>query len=113
MDETESKTQLGVSQNTEALLCYVFGFVTGFIFLLLEKDNKFVRFHAMQSLVTFLGLFVASVLCHFVPVFGWIVGLILVPLQVVLWVLLMFKAYSGERYMLPIAGEIAQKQLSV
>ncbi len=112
MGENEGKTQLGVAQNVEALLCYVFGFITGFIFLLVEKENKFVRFHAMQSLVTFLGLFIISMLSHFIPVFGWLIGLLTVPLQVVLWVLLIYKAYRGERYKLPIAGDIAEKQLS-
>ncbi len=107
----ESPTVLGVPQNTEALLCYLFGFVSGFIFLIVEKENKFVRFHAMQSLVTFLGLFVLSIICHFVPVFGTIIGLALVPLQVILWAVMMFKSYSGELYKLPVFGDFAVSQL--
>lgn len=56
--ENKSKTALGIDENIEGLLCYVLGFLTGILFLVLEKDNKFVRFHAMQSIVTFLALFV-------------------------------------------------------
>jgi uncharacterized membrane protein len=107
----DQKTVLGIPQNTEALLCYAFGFLSGFVFLLLEKDNKFVRFHAMQSLVTFLGLLLASFAVHFVPVMGTLIGILLWPLQAILWVVLMYKAYAGERYKLPIAGDFAEKQL--
>ncbi len=55
---TNKKTKLGIEENIEALLCYAGAWITGIIFLLLEKENEFVRFHAMQSLLTFLGLFV-------------------------------------------------------
>jgi len=50
--ESKSKTALGIDENIEGLLCYVLGFITGILFLVLEKDNKFIRFHAMQSIVT-------------------------------------------------------------
>jgi uncharacterized membrane protein len=53
MSETKGKTSTGMEQNLEGLLCYVLGWLTGIIFLLLEKDNKFVRFHAIQSILVF------------------------------------------------------------
>lgn len=50
------KTSVGLSANTAACLCYLLGWLSGIVFLLLEKENTFVRFHAMQSLVTALAL---------------------------------------------------------
>ena len=62
MTDENKNTALGMTENLEALLCYALGWVTGLTFLLLEQKNTFVRFHAMQSLVTFLGLFIISAL---------------------------------------------------
>lgn len=109
--ETKSKTALGIDENIEGLLCYVLGFLTGILFLVLEKDNKFVRFHAMQSIVTFLALFVISTVIGFIPILGWIVSGLIGLVALILWLLLMFKAFKGERYKLPIAGDFAEKQI--
>jgi uncharacterized membrane protein len=99
------KTASGLDQNVAALLCYLFTWVSGVIFLLIEKDNKFVRFHAMQSLITFLGLMVISM----VPFIGWAAGIIIAPLSFILWIVLMVKAFQGEKYKLPIVGDLAEK----
>ena len=110
-DENKS-TVLGVTENLEALFCYALGWVTGLIFLLLEQKNAFVRFHAMQSLVTFLGLFVITLVVGFIPVLGLLANLLLWPLSVVLWIVLMVKAYKGERYKLPVVGDFVEQQLA-
>jgi uncharacterized membrane protein len=68
MSETKGKTSTGMEQNLEGLLCYVLGWVTGIIFLLLEKENKFVRFHAIQSIVVFGAYTVISIILGFIPV---------------------------------------------
>ncbi len=121
-----NKTALGIGENIEGLLCYSLGFITGIAFLVLEKENKFVRFHAMQSLATFLTLFVISVVLPviamvigMIPLIGWIIsiligllGLILWLLILILWLLLMYKAFKGERFKLPIVGDFAEKQIS-
>jgi uncharacterized membrane protein len=112
MVDENKNTVLGVSENIEALLCYAVGWVTGLIFLLLEQKNAFVRFHALQSLVTFLALFIGSAVIGLIPVLGILVGLVLWPLGVVLWIVLMFKAYKGERYKLPMVGDFVEQQLS-
>ena len=111
MADENKNTVLGVTENLEGLFCYVLGWVTGLIFLLLEQKNAFVRFHALQSLVTFLALFILSVVIGFIPVLGILVGLVLWPLGVVLWIVLMVKAYKGERYKLPVIGDFVEKQL--
>lgn len=113
METAESKTSLGMPQNIEALLCYVFGFISGAVFLALEKENKFVRFHAMQSLCTFLPLFLLPMgISMTMPTMGFFVSLIVGPLNLILWLLLMFKAFQGQMFKLPVVGDIAEKQLN-
>ena len=110
---SNSKTALGIDENIEGLLCYVLGFITGILFLVLEKDNKFVRFHAMQSIATFLIIFVISMVIGFIPVIGWVLSPLIGLVALILWLLLMFKAYKGEKYKLPIAGDFAEKQVGI
>ncbi|WP_347548708.1 DUF4870 domain-containing protein [Pseudalkalibacillus hwajinpoensis] len=112
VEQTPRKTSSGMDENVAGLLTYVLGFITGLIFLLIEKENKFVRFHAMQSIVVFGALFVASLVLNVIPVIGTIVSvLILPPLSLVVWIVLMVKAYQGKMYKLPVAGEFSLKQL--
>ncbi|MFC1916929.1 DUF4870 domain-containing protein [Chloroflexota bacterium] len=111
MSESKDKTSMGLEPNLAGLLCYVVGWVTGLIFFILEKDNQFVRFHAMQSIVVFGVLTVISIILSFIPVIGWILGWLLGVLGFILWIILMLKAYKGERYKLPWAGNFAEKQL--
>ena len=112
MAEENKDTVLGVTENLEGLLCYALGWVTGLVFLLLEQKNAFVRFHALQSLVTFLGLFIITLVIGFVPVLGVLVNLLLWLLSIALWIVLMVKAYKGERYKLPVVGDFVEQQLS-
>ena len=103
------KTSMGMQANIAALLSYLVGFVTGIVFYLLEKENKFVRFHAMQSIVVFGFLFVLNFILHLIPIIGWILLPFVGILTIILWIVLMVKAYRGEYFKLPIAGEIAEK----
>ena len=112
MSEPKVKTSMGMEQNLEGLLCYVLGWVTGIIFFIMEKDNKFIRFHAMQSIIVFGAIFVVdiilSILRVFIP-FIWILTLLLGIITFILWIVLMMKAYQGQMYKLPVAGDIADK----
>ena len=103
------ETSIGMQPNLAGLLCYFFGFITGLVFYFVEKKNKFVRFHAMQSIVVFGSFFVANLVLLVLPVIGVVIGGLLSLLSLVLWVLLMIKAYQGEFFKLPIAGDIAEK----
>jgi uncharacterized membrane protein len=107
-----NKTILGISENIEGLLCYVLGFITGIAFLVLEKENKFVRFHAMQSLATFLPLWVILIVVGVIPFIGPIISILITPLGLILWILLMYKAFKGERFKLPVVGDFAEQQIS-
>ena len=104
-----AKTSLDLDENVEGLLCYIAGWITGIVFLVLEKENKFVRFHALQSLLTFLPLSVLAWLLGWIPFLGWVLGVLVWILTAILWLILMFKAYRGEKYKLPLVGDIAEK----
>jgi len=103
------KASTGLEPNVAGLLCYLLGWVSGLVFFILEKDNKFVRFHAMQSIVTF-GALTAVFALMFVPIVGWIFSWLTIVIAFILWIILMIKAYGGKKYKLPVAGEIAEKR---
>jgi uncharacterized membrane protein len=113
--------QSGLSENTAALLSYVLGWLTGLIFFIIDR-RPYVRYHAAQSIVTFGGLHILRAIIAIAFGIGWwwgrgvgfrfggglflLWGLSL--LSLVLWIFCMIKAYQGERFKLPIAGDIAE-----
>jgi uncharacterized membrane protein len=113
MSTEKPKTGTGLDQNVAGLLCYVLWWVTGIVFLILEKDNKTIKFHAWQSIFTFAAITVVQIILAFIPFVGWILGIIVWLLSVILWILLMVKAYQGQMWKVPIAGNIAAKQAGV
>lgn len=110
-----------LGENVVGALAYSLGFLTGGIFYLLAKQNSYVRFHSVQSIVVFGGLVVlvtginiliavfglVPVLGSVFVVLGGIVVRILGLAGFVLWIVLIVKAYQGERYELPVAGSLA------
>jgi len=111
--------QSGLSENVAGLLCYVFGWVTGLIFFLIDKRPN-VRFHATQSIVLFGGLHIVYFILGMVfgigmigfgsfsgLGFGWALFSLLDLVAFILWILLMVKAYQGERFRVPIAADLA------
>ena len=110
MSDAEKSTT-GLDPNVAAALSYLVGWISGVVFLILERDSRFVRFHAMQSTIVFLALSVISILLQSIPILGMLVWVFLViPLSAVLWLVLLFKAYQGERFKLPVAGEMAEQR---
>jgi uncharacterized membrane protein len=108
MAQHTEKTSTGFDANVAAALSYLVGFVTGIIFLVVEKDNRFVRFHALQSTLLFAGMVALNILLQIVPFLGQLLFIfIIVPLSAVLWLLLMYKAYQGEEFKLPLVGQMA------
>jgi len=105
------KSSIGLDANVAAALTYGIGWVTGVAFLLLERENTFVRFHAFQSTITFGALCILWMVCLSLGPLGFLIAVVvlLVP-SFVLWLLMMFKAYKGERFKLPIAGDMAEQQ---
>ena len=111
-----ASSQSGLSENVAGLLCYLLGWVTGLIFFLIDK-RPFVRFHAAQSIVVFGGLTVIRIVLSMLFISGGLAGfsagvgiLWLVSLVgLVLWILLMVKAYQGEKYRVPLAADLADQ----
>ena len=110
--ENTQKTSTGLDANVAAALTYAVGWVTGLAFLVMEKDNRFVRFHAMQSTIVFATLSLGFILLQSIPLLGMLLSVfIVIPVSALLWLLMMFKAYQGERFKLPIAGEMAEQRI--
>jgi len=103
-----TKTSSGLEENVAGLLCYILGWVSGLIFLLLETENKFVRFHAVQSIIVFGILNIFAIAFLWIPFIGGIVG----GLAIALLIVLMVKAYQGTMYKLPVVGDLAEKWTS-
>jgi uncharacterized membrane protein len=103
MNPGKAKSSTGLDENVAAFLSYILGFVTGFVFYWEEKQSEFVRFHALQSIITFILVGIILLAIGWIPVLGTLVKI----LAAMLWVLLMVRAYSGQRYQVPFIGAIA------
>lgn len=115
-----TSTTTGIEPNVSAALSYILGLITGIIFFALEKENKFVRFHAAQSIVVSAILIIVSTaisllggVLAILPILGSLmVFLLTTGLAIgtfVLWLMLMWRAYSGDTWELPIAGGLARR----
>ena len=102
--ETVAKTGSKDNDNIMAAVAYLLGFVTGIIIYLIEKDkpdkSRYVMFHAVQAII----LGVVWFIIMFVPIIGQLVFFIT-------WIFMMYKAYSGEEYHLPVIGDYAEKYI--
>jgi uncharacterized membrane protein len=106
------KSSTGLDANIAGLLCYFGGFITGIVFLLLERQSAFVRFHALQSTFAFIALFALQVVALLIPGLGRPLAWLLRVAGLVVWILMMVKAFRGERYKLPVVGDMAERQLA-
>lgn len=113
-----------MTNNVAGMLCYLFGWITGVIFLLLDpyKNDKFVRFHAFQSIffnvaiiVIWIGSFILSAILGVIT--KGLAFVIMGPLMMLIWlgvlvlvIFLMIKAYNNQKFKLPFIGDLAEKQ---
>jgi len=105
-------TSVGLNENVEGALTYLLGFITGIVFLIIEKESQFVRFHAMQSTITFAGFWIVSmVLGYALFFFGWMLAGLVNILAFITWIVCLYKAYKGEWFKLPVVGDIAEQQI--
>lgn len=110
-------TSMGMQANVAAGLSYVLGWVTGLVFFLVEKQNRFVRFHAMQSILFFGGLTILSIVLNIV----WATGIpfisfvalcingLLGLVAFVGWIVLLINGFQGKYFKLPIVGDYAER----
>ena len=108
----EAESSTGLSANVAGLLCYVGVWVTGIVFIVLEKKSVFVKFHAWQSIMTFGVLTAAYLILFWIPFVGWILSILIGILMFVLWLILIIQAGSGKMWKVPWAGDWAEKQIS-
>lgn len=120
MPDLQTPSSTGLEPTLAGALSYVLGPVTGIAFLVMEKQSRFVRFHAMQSVLVGVALIVFNVVVNVVqavlvriPFIGWLFALGLAMViglaSLVLWLSLMYQAYVGKEWELPIVGEHARK----
>lgn len=110
--------QTDTNRNLVAALSYFLGFITGVVILLVEKDDKYIRFHAMQSTLIFGGLFVINLVVGMVFSNLSFLGLTVTTINtlislagLVFWIVSMVRAFKGEVFKWPIVGDIAEKQV--
>lgn len=119
-------TAVGMTDNLAGALCYLVGFITGILFLVLApyNQNRNVRFNAFQSIFLSIAWFVLWIVVamvmlffHLIPFLGLFIGLVLrFTLGLggfILWLYMMFKTYNGEKVILPIIGPMADRQAGV
>ena len=103
-----NETSIGMKENVVSGLCYLFGWFSGLIFLLIEQNNREVRFHAWQSILVFGSLSILGVIAGWLPILNGLLTPLVSIATVVLWIVLMIKAFQGQRLSLPIVGPIAE-----
>jgi uncharacterized membrane protein len=108
-------TTLGIGENIEGALCYIFDLFSGIFFLLVEKNNKFIRFHAMQSVVANAIVFILSVpvgIIGIIPIIGTLIFIGWFMSVFALGIFLIFQAFNGEKYELPVVGKLIHTRLN-
>jgi len=114
-----------MADNVAGALCYLFGLITGILFLVLApyNQNRNIKFHAFQSIFLNVGWFVVwiaiafiSIALHVIPILGAVIaGVLYFVLSIgalFLWLYMMFKTYNGAKVVLPVVGPMAEKQAS-
>ena len=113
----------GMTDNMAGALCYLFGFITGILFLVLApyNQNRNIKFHAFQSIflniawiVTWIVVTIVSIAFHAIPFLGALISILLHAAVgigfLILWLYMMLKTYNGEKIVLPVIGPMAEKQ---
>jgi uncharacterized membrane protein len=122
---TTERSSTGLDGNIAAALSYLFGLISGIIFFVIESESRFVKFHALQSMmvsvavmVVYIGYSIVLLIIGRIPVLGGLIALVgglgfvlLMLAFFALWVFCMVKAFNGERFKLPYLGELAEQQV--
>lgn len=122
------KSSTGLDANLAALLCYVFGWISGLVFFLIEKESRFVRFHAMQSILLNIVVAVVCILLWIVSFVFILIGMQLPDIMgtlmwflaslvwlvfcvgvLIAWVMCLIRAYQNQYFKLPVIGNMAEK----
>lgn len=109
----KSEKPYNLEPNMEAALSYILAPITGVLVYYYEKENSFIRFHAMQSIIFGIAVFIAwNIAAITTPI---LIGVVLMPIVSLgsfgMWLYLMWKAYNNEEWEIPYLGKIARDQL--
>jgi uncharacterized membrane protein len=107
--QSSSFTTLGIDPRIESVLCYALFWITGLIFFFVEKQNRQVRFHAMQSIIIFGGLSILSWIVGWLPFIGAVLGSLIFFVTIVAWIGLMVMAYTNNSYRIPYISDYADR----
>ncbi len=110
-----NNTKLGLSENAEGALAYVFGFISGIIFLIIERKNQFIKFHSLQSIMFFICVLILNFLISAVfsfPLLGFVFFKFIVSgfvafVSFIAYIILIVMAYCGKVVKIPYIGEWA------
>ena len=114
----------GLAPNIASLLCYICMPITSIVFLIIEKENEDVRFHAWQGTAFGIGYIVlvialeilAAILGAIASVLGIIIGFFIPILGLaafIIWIVCLIKSYQGERWRIPFVGDFAAKKAGI
>jgi len=103
------KSSTGLDENVAGLLCYVLGWISGLVFILIEEKSNFVRYHAIQSIYIFGTINVVALVLGWIPVIGNVIAGLLGLLGFALWIFLIIRAYQGAKPKVLWAGDLAEK----
>jgi uncharacterized membrane protein len=116
--DSASRTTTGVTPGASILVAYLLGWVGGLIFVLVEKQNRSVRFHAIQSIalsIALLAVLIVFQLIALVPVVGFVFSSVIIPIVglgfLALIAIIVYQKYNGVDVQLPKLGEIAERTL--
>jgi len=116
--EATEPTSLKMNARNEAVLSYLFWGISGLVFFVLERKNRFVRFHAAQSFVVLGSAMVVYIVLRLIiaipfvgfllsPIISCLTFIVLIPAALI-WLFLMLQAYRGAKTKLPIVGDYAE-----
>ena len=105
-----AKTAIGMEENITGAIAYLLGPITGILLILIEKNSKSVRFHAWQSTILFVAIWILNLVLGLIIFIGWALVPVVSLLTFLLWLFLMYKAYKGEKFKLPVVGDLAEQQ---
>ena len=106
------KSVFGLNENIASLLCYAIFFISGIVILVMEKENRTVRFHALQSILWFMLLGVASTVAGWIPLLGGLLGSFIGLVTVASWLFLMYNAFMGKKFKIPMIGDTVEAQIN-
>jgi uncharacterized membrane protein len=116
-EDANKKSSTGMDPKIAVLLSYLFSWIGGLIFYLMEKENKFVKWNALQALILgiieIICIIVVSVILGMIPYIGWFffswLGYVLAGLCWILAIICIIMGFQGKSFRIPGISKLADK----